>query len=404
MKFKYQARGKNGELQVGFVDAPSHEEAERILSEHELFVLSVTSEEKSAIGEQLFHFLNRVRTKDLMIFTRQMATLMEAEIPLAESLQALERQTKNPILKEAILQIRQDIDSGLAFSQALERQGGIFSLFYVNMIRSAEVTGRLQEAMMYLGAYIEKENEWQSKIIGSLTYPAILMGLFLVVVGVMAGTILPKIMPVFQESGVQLPLVSRIIFDGGTLMLTWWWVALIVLGVVIFALVDYFKSEEGRMMWGRLVFFVPVFGDLFKKIYIARFSQSLATLIKGGVPVAQAIEIAGSTIGNPVYREIFEMSAQGIREGKLFSDILAQEERFFPSMVSQMVAVGESTGRLEEMLSRVAAFYEREADQTMDNLSELIQPLFILLIGGMVGLLFAAILLPIYNLAQSFQM
>ncbi|MFA6495156.1 MAG: type II secretion system F family protein [Candidatus Paceibacterota bacterium] len=404
MKFKYQARSKDGELQVGFVDAPSQEDAVRVLSEHELFVLSIASEEKGAIGDRFFQFFNRVKTKDLMIFTRQMATLMEAEIPLEASLQALEKQTKNPILKETIFQIRQDVESGLSFSQALERQGEIFSVFYINMIRSAEVTGRLQEAMLFLGAYMEKENEWQSKIIGSLTYPAILMGLFLVVMGIMVGTILPKIMPVFQESGVDLPLVSKIIFGAGSIMLQWWWAVLVIVVVAVFALLDYFKSDEGRMVWGRLVFFLPVFGSLFKKIYIARFAQSLSTLLKGGIPVAQAIEIAGSTIGNPLYREIFQISAQGIREGKLFSEILAQEEKFFPSMVSQMIAVGESTGRLDEMLLRVASFYEREADQTMDNLSELIQPLFILLIGGMIGLLFAAILLPIYNLAQSFQM
>lgn len=404
MKFKYQARAKDGTLQIGFVDAPSQEEATRILSSHDLFVLTVVAEERKGIGDHVFLFFNRVKTKDLMIFTRQMATLMEAKIPLESALEALEKQTKNPILKETIFEMRQDIQSGLYFSQALERRGDIFSLFYVNMIRSAEVTGRLEEALTFLAAYMEKENEWQSKIISSLTYPAILLGLFLVVVIVMVSTILPKIMPVFQESNVDLPLVSKIIFGAGALILQWWWVVLIIAAIAIFALVDYFRSDEGRKVWGRLIFFVPVFGNLFRNIYIARFAQSLSTLMKGGIPVAQGIEIAGSTVGNPLYQELFSGIAQGIREGKLFSDLLAQEERFFPSMVSQMTAVGESTGRLDEMLERVSSFYGREADQMMDNLSELIQPIFILLIGAMIGLLFAAVLLPIYNLAQSFQM
>ena len=180
-------------------------------------------------------------------------------------------------------------------------------------------------------------------------------------------------------------------------------VVLLVLAGIAFIIIDYFKSDEGKTVANQLILIVPVFGELFKKIYIARFAQSLSVLIKGGVPITQGIEIASSTIGNVVYEEVFQTIAQGVREGALFSQLLSEQTRYFPIMVSQMAAIGETTGRVDEMMNRVADFYDNEVNDMMANLSELIQPILILFIGIMIALLFASILLPIYNLAQSFK-
>ena len=179
MKFKYQARNQSGELQVGYVNAPDQAAAGKILSQHNLFILSIESAEKKTLKERLFGFVNRIRTKDLMVFTRQLATLIESEMPLDNALQSLYRQASNPMLKETIFHIIQDVESGLALSQALERQQPVFSDFYVSMIRSAEVTGRLEEAMMFLADYMEREAQWKSKIANALISPAILLGLFI---------------------------------------------------------------------------------------------------------------------------------------------------------------------------------------------------------------------------------
>ena len=300
-KFKYQARNKSGELQAGFIEAVSQETAANTLLRHDLFILSLISVEKKGFRDRFLTFLNRVRTKDLMVFTRQLATLIESEMPLDNALKTLYQQTKNPILREAVFQVQQDVESGLSLSQALDRQKSVFSDFYVNMVRSAEVTGRLQEAMLFLAGYVEKEAQWKSRIANAMIYPAVLLGLFLVVAIVMVVVVFPKIQPVFEESGVDLPWISQALLSGGNIFVEWWWLVLLILVGLVFIAIDYFKSDEGKIVASQLILVLPVFGELFRKIYIARFSQSLSVLIKGGVPIAQAIEIGANTIGNIVY-------------------------------------------------------------------------------------------------------
>ena len=390
-------------MQVGFVEAPTRDVAINILTSHDLFVLSIVSTEKKGVRDKFFQFINRVKTKDMMVFTRQLATLIESEMPLDGALRSLHQQTTNPILQEAVFQITQDVEAGLALSQALERQMPIFSDFYVSMIRSAEVTGRLEEAMLFLAAYMEREAEWKSKIANAMIYPAILFGLFVVVAGIMVVVVFPKIQPVFEESAVELPFISKALLGGGQFVLDWWWVVGLVVAGLIFVIIDYFRSNEGKAVGSDLILVLPVFGDLFRKIYIARFARSMSVLVKGGIPVTQAIEISGDTIGNVVYRDILVAVANGVREGAMLSQLLLSHGKYFPTMVGQMIAIGETTGRLDEMMIKISTFYDNEVNDMMANLSELIQPILILVIGLFIGLLFASILLPIYNLAQSFK-
>lgn len=402
MKYKYKARNKTGEMQIGYVEAPSRERALAILQGHNLFVLSIEEPQKRGLFEQWASFFNRIKAGDLMIFTRQLATLIESELPLSGALRSLHKQTKNEQLQSVVHELSQDVESGLAFSQALEKQKPVFSDFFVSMIRSAEVTGRLEEALTFLAGYLEKEAQWKSRIQNSMIYPLILIILFILVAGVMIVTVFPKIEAVFVESQVELPWVSKLVFSTGGFLADWWWVFLGIVGVVIFVVTDYFKSSEGKAVWGQIVLKLPVFGILFRKLYITRFAQSFSVLIKGGIPLTQAIEVAGNTIDNAVYHELFMNIAQGIREGGLFSELLLKEEEYFPPMVGQMAAVGETTGRVDDMMLRVADFYERDVNDMMNNLSELLQPFLIISMGILVAILFASILTPIYNLAQSF--
>ena len=403
MKFKYQARSKTGELQVGFVEAATRDSASNTLTSHDLYVLSIESAEKKSIFDALTKVFKRVKTKDLMIFTRQLATLLESQMPLNNALQSLYQQTNNETLKESVFLILQDVEAGLALSQALERQRPIFSEFYVSMVRSAEVTGRLEEAMTFLAYYIEREAKWKGKIGNALIYPAVLLGMFVIVAGIMVAVVFPKIQPVFTESNVQLPFVTQALMSGGQLISNWWWLVILVMAGIAFIIVDYLRSNEGKAVGNQLILVIPVFGELFKKIYIARFCQSLSVLIKGGIPITQAIEIASSTINNVIYEENLKQIAEGVRGGALFSQLLSESTKYFPIMVSQMAAVGETTGRIDEMMNKIADFYDTEVNDMMANLSELIQPILILIIGVLIALLFAAILLPIYNMAQTFK-
>ena len=337
-----------------------------------------------------------------MIFTRQFATLMESKVPLGDSLRTLHKQTKNLILKEAIFGVSSDIDAGLSLSQAMERQGKIFSEFYINMIRSSEITGRLEEAMTFLADYIDKESMWRSRIRNALIYPIIVIVLFLGVAIVMLTTVFPQIAPIFEETGTALPFLTKIFLTSGGFILEWWWAIILILILLIFLLVDYFQSDEGKIVANELAIKIPIFGNLFKKIYVARFVESASILIKGGIPITQAIEVSGHAIGNIVYRDILHEVAEGVRGGELLSTLLSRNEYYFPALVGQMIAIGESTGRLDETLSRISSFYTREVDDVLSNLTELIQPILIAVIGVFVGLLFASVLIPIYNLAQTF--
>ncbi|MEK7658184.1 MAG: type II secretion system F family protein [Patescibacteria group bacterium] len=400
MKFKYLARNKEGELQGGFVDAAGRDGAANILTGHELFVLSLESADKKRITEKVFSFLNRVKAIDVMVFTRQFATLLESEVPLSDSIRALYKQTKNPLFKEAIFEISADIDAGLSLSQALGRQNHIFSEFYLNMIRSAEVTARLKEAMIFLADYMEKEVGLRMKIKNALIYPAFIIVLFLAVAVIILTVVFPKLAPVFEEMNVRLPLLTKILLNSGGFILEWWWLIIIIGWLFIGLMIDYFRTPEGKIVFSELIIRTPVFGDLFKKNYVARFAESLSVLIKGGIPLSQSLEITGRVIGNEIYAGIIEEIAEKVKAGESLSSLLSQNEYYFPALVGQMVSIGENTGRLDEILLKVAAFFTREVENVVNNLTELIQPVLITVIGILVGLLFAAILLPIYNLTQ----
>jgi type IV pilus assembly protein PilC len=401
MKYSYQARTKNGELQVGTVEAVSRETAINILTGHELYVLSLEAFKEAVWLERIFRFFRRVKKKDLMIFSRQFATLLSAKIPLAGSLKTLSNQTQNLILRETINEVASDIDAGLSLSQSLERHPEIFSEFFVNMVRSAEITGRIESVMNFLADYLEKETALISRVRNALIYPAVVIVLFVVVAGLMVTLVLPQIAPVFEESGVKLPIFTLVLIATGNFMLEWWWAVIVVLLLFIFLLVDYFRTAEGKVVYDEISIKLPVLGRLFQKVIFARFAEAASVLIKGGIPITQAIEIASHTIGNVVYKDILHQAAERVRGGELMSQALESSGRF-PALVCQLIAVGEATGRLEELLSRISTYYTREVDDLVANLVELIQPALIVIIGVFVGLLFASILLPIYNLALVF--
>ncbi len=401
MKYSYQARDKGGELQVGTVDAASREAALNVLSGHDLYILSLETFKESKWADRILQFFRRVKRKDLMVFSRQFATLLSAKISLSSGLKTLYNQTPNLALKETINELSSDIDAGLSLSQALERHPQVFSEFYINMVRSAEVTGRIESVMDFLADYLEKEVALVSRVRNALIYPVIVIILFVVVAGLMITLVLPQLAPIFKESGVSLPFFTMALINIGIFMAQWWWAVVVILLVFVFLLFDYFRTPEGRIVYDELSVKLPVLGGLSKKVIVARFAEATSVLIKGGIPITQAIEIASHTIDNVVYKDILHDAAEYIRAGELMSEAL-EKSRAFPALVCQLLAVGEATGRLEELLSRISNYYTREVDDLVANLVELIQPALIVVIGIFVGVLFASILLPIYNMAQMF--
>ncbi len=401
MKFSYKARTKEGELQVGTVEASSRDAALGILLSHGLFVLSIEPVIEARWYTRLLDFFKRVKTSDLMIFTRQFATLLASQVPLSDSLANLYRQTSHPVLKEAIAEIASDVDAGFSLSQALERHTPIFSDFYINMVKSAEITGRLSEVLNFLADYLEKQATLIAKVKNAMIYPILVILLFFVVVIIMVSVVLPQITPIFQEANVELPIFTEILLSVGGFIAKWWWAVGIVFALFLLALIDYFGTKEGKVVFDELSLRLPVIGPLFQKLYVARFAESSRMLIKGGLTIPQAIEISSHTIGNTVYRDRLHEASGQIRKGELLSKTLERMPEF-PPLVSQLIAVGEQTGRLEQLLEKVTDFYTREVDDMVNNLVTLIQPTLMIIIGVMVALLFASILLPLYNLSRAF--
>ncbi len=401
MKFNYKARTKEGELQVGNIEAVSRDIAANILLSHGLFVLSIEPASTGGIFTRLTNFFERVKIGDLMIFTRQFATLLSSQVPIGDSLRNLYAQVSQPLLKEVIRELSTDIEAGFSLSQALGRHPGIFSEFYVNMVKSAEVTGRLAEVLDFLADYLEKQSALVGKMRNALIYPIFVIGLFVIVVIVMVTMVLPQIAPVFEEAAIELPIYTKILIGSGKFIGHWWWAIFIGFIALVFAIINYFQTEEGKVLFDELSLRLPMFGVLFQKLYIARFAESARVLIRGGLTIPQAIEISSHTVGNYVYRDVLHNAAQNVRKGQLLSQTL-RSAAFFPPLVSQLIAVGESTGRLDELLAKVSSFYQRQVEDTVSNLVELIQPALLVVIGIMVAALFASILVPLYSLTATF--
>jgi type IV pilus assembly protein PilC len=401
MKFNYKARTKEGELQVGTVESASREAAANILLSHGLFVLSVEKIKENAWYDRLADFFERAKAGDVMIFTRQFATLLASQVPLGDSLRNLYAQTEKPVLKQVIGEIRSDVESGFSLSQALGRHPGVFSEFYVNMVKSAEVTGRLGEVLDFLADYLEKQSILIGKVRNALVYPAFVIGLFFLVVIVMVTMVLPQIVPIFTEAKVDLPFLTKLLIGIGGFMADWWLAILIAALAGIFILIDYIQSAEGKIIFNEISLRLPIFGTLFQFLYLSRFAESARVLIQGGLTIPQAVEISSRTIGNEVFKDILHEAAQNIRKGQLLSQSLKGAD-YFPPLVSQLIAVGESTGRLESLLAKISNYYSRQVEDKVSNLVELIQPALLVVVGGLVAVLFASILLPLYSLTQTF--
>jgi type IV pilus assembly protein PilC len=401
MKFKYRARTKEGELQVGYVEAGNRDSAANILSSHELYVLSIESAEGWTLFGEIASYFGRVKRKDIVIFTRQLATILDARVPLNAALRTLHDQTRQPVLKEAIIQMAEDIDSGLSLSQAMERRGRIFPQFYAGMVRAAEVTGNLNEAVGYIADYAEKESILAGKAVSALIYPAFVVALFFVVSLIMVVFVFPQIGPVFQNAGVQLPIYTAVLLGVGQFVSSWWLVLLIVLLVLIFLALYYVRTPEGQALVDDGKIKLPIARNVYLPLTITRFSNALALLIRGGTPVAQSLEIVGQMVGNVLYKDVINEIVEDVRRGELLSQSIAKHPDFFPPLVAQMIGVGETTGRVEQTFNRLSVFYGRQVDEVIGNLVDLIQPALMVIIGVMVGLLFASILLPLYSLTSS---
>lgn len=397
--FEYKARSERSEYTKGVVEAPSLHVAEELLSDRGLTIIAL-HEKKQTLFQSSFGLFNRVPKREILVFSRQLSVMISADIPLVRSLKILMRQTNNIAFKIIISKVSDDVDGGAKLSQAMARYPQVFDNFFVQMIRAAETTGRLDETLTYLANQKEKDYELARSVRSSMIYPAfILVGLGAVGI-VMMVFVVPRLIEILEETGAELPMATRIlIFMSGALQ-NYWWMIIIVCVFCGIVLRLYYKTSKGREQIDMVKIRAPIFGKIFEKIYVTRFSRSLATLIASGVPISKALEIVADVVGNEVYRKLIVATIKVVEDGKPVATVFA-ESKVIPQMLVQILHVGEESGKLDQVLSKLGDFYSKEVDASVSNLVTIIEPLVIVVLGAAVGFLIVSILLPLYTLTSS---
>ncbi|PIS17540.1 MAG: hypothetical protein COT59_00120 [Candidatus Nealsonbacteria bacterium CG09_land_8_20_14_0_10_42_14] len=400
MKFTYQARTKKGDIQTGTVEASSREAALNLLQKHQLFVTLLEKAEAQPLFAKKIKLFERISRKDIVNFSRQLALMFKAKIPLIEALQAIALQTKNPSFREKILTLSEEVEGGTPFSQALSRYPKLFSSFYVSMVKSGEASGTLSESLDYLAEHLEREYYLSSKIQGAMIYPALIV---LVVVGVLAMMmyfVIPNMAKVLTETGQELPFLTRVVIGASDVLRSWGWALLLLfIGLLVF-LFRYFKTVNGKKFKDKMLLRLPLIGSFLRMIYLSRFSENLSTLIGGGLPIVQALEITGEIVGNDVYQTIISELKEEVGRGERISKFMARYPKDFPPILTQMVTVGEKTGTLDKSLMNVVSFYQKEVDRAIDNLLSILEPVLVIFLGLVVAGLMGAVLMPLYKMTS----
>ena len=404
MFFKYTALNPKTDKRIkAIIEAEDEQEITRLLEEKGLVLIELKNieQKKQSSLDFVVSFLNKIKTKDIVIFSRQFSVMLKASVPVVKALGILIKQTQNPKLQLILVEVAGNVDGGMKLSQAFSKHPKAFSDFFVAMIKSGETTGRLDEVLEYLADQQEKDYDLMSKIKGAMIYPIFIVCMLFVVGIVMMIVVVPKLTSILQETGGELPLSTKILIGVSSFLSAYWYI-LIILLILIFISFKYFKQTPvGKKSFDHFVIKMPVFGKLFQKIYLVRFSRSLSTLSSGGLPLVDALNITSEIVGNNVYQEIIHKTVKEVKEGNQMVSVLI-ESKEIPSMVSYMIGVGEQTGKLELVLEKLSDFYSREIDNMVTNLVSLIEPLIMVVLGVAVGLMVAAIILPMYNLASSF--
>lgn len=401
MNFRYEAKTPEGDSKEGTVDAPNIDLAVTALQRNNLIVISITPEEVHApILQKFMHFFERVGMRDVVIVSRQLSTLFEARVPVVDSFKILVSEAPSGILRKHLQEVLDDLQGGLPISQAMSRHPQVFSRFYVSMVKAGEESGELEKIFGFLADYLERSYQLVNRVRNALIYPAFVLLAFIIVMVLMITIVIPRLSAIIIESGQPIPLytqivitVSNIFTKYGIFLLAFF----IIIGVVGWR---YVQARVGQETIGRLQISLPYFGDLYKKLYMARFADNLQTLIAGGVPIVRALEITAEVVGNSIYEKIILEARDAVRSGSSISEALVVYPEI-PKLVSQMVRVGEETGKLDFILHTLTKFYTQEVSVAVDNLVNLIEPILILVLGLGVGVLVASILVPIYNISSA---
>lgn len=399
MQFSYQVKTQEGKVVEGTVEALDENAAVVILQSRGWTVLALNEIKKTLLGADLFAWFNRPKTKDVVVFTRQLATLIEADVPLAEGMRTMAHQTDNPAFARVIADVSDKLEGGTSLSGAFAAHPQLFSQFYIKLIRAGEISGRLKQSLDYLADYLERSQAITSKVRNALAYPIFVIFAMIAVAIIMITFVLPQLLVIFKESGVEsLPITTRALiaitdFTNHYILLIAGFSILLAAGVR-----QWLRTSEGQAWWDEFKITMPLFGVILKSVYLARIAENLATLIKSDIAILDALRVTGDIVDNVVYRDILLHAEEVVRGGGSVSDVFRQYPKQIPSMMSSMIAIGERTGKIDSMLGHVSKFYRTESEQRIDAISSLIEPVLVVVLGLGVAVLVSSILLPLYSL------
>jgi type IV pilus assembly protein PilC len=397
--FSYRVRTRQGEI---FQDQMEGADTMAVASElRQKGLLVIDVKEQSISQKDILEPFKRVKLGDLVVFSRQFATMINAGLPIVRALYILSEQTENQKLKEVVVQVRKDVEAGLALSEALEKHPKVFSRLYVEMVRAGEIGGMLDEVLLRVADQLEKDQDLRRKVKSAMTYPVVVLILAILAASFMLIFIVPVFARMFEDLGGTLPLPTRIAMGISNILTSIWGVLVYAaMGAAVFGFLRWKNTENGRRIWGRISLRIPAkIGDVVQKVALARFARTLGTLSAAGVPILQAIEITATSSGNWVVENALLKSRDAIREGIPIYKPL-EDEPVFPPMVTRMIAVGEETGDIDGMLGKIADFYESEVDATVKALTSIIEPLMIVVVGGIVGGIVIAMYLPMFKIFE----
>ncbi|MFA6552215.1 MAG: type II secretion system F family protein [Candidatus Paceibacterota bacterium] len=398
MLFIYKVIDNNGRMSDGTIDAVSIDVAISSLQRRNFIISSIKPAESHSIFDRKLTLFERVKTKDVVVLSRQMATLFEAQISALRAFRFLVAETESPALRTSLLEIADDLQGGSSISKALSKHPKVFSDFYVNMVKAGEESGKLDETFLYLADYLDRNYELTSKAANALIYPAFIVFTFISVMVLMMVMVIPSLSAILLESGQEIPIYTKIVIALSNFMVSYGIFVLVALVIGGFFIWRFGSTKNGKYYFARMKITMPYFGGLFRKLYLSRLADNLSTMLSAAIPIVKALEITAAVVDNAVYEKIFLEAAEGVKSGSSISDSFSRYKEV-PGIVVHMIKVGEETGEMVKILKTLSAFYRREVVGAVDSLVSLIEPVMVVGLGLGVGFLLTAVLMPIYNIA-----
>jgi type IV pilus assembly protein PilC len=401
MTFRYKALDQNGNPKDGTIDAVAMETAINGLQKRGLVVLSITPEgDGNSFLEKNISFFERVSNKDVVILSRQMATLFEAQVSALRVFQLLAMQSENITLRKKLKMVVDDLQSGNTISGSLGKHPDVFTPFYINMVKAGEESGKLNETFMYLADHLDRTYEVTSKVKTALIYPAFVIFTFIAVMTLMLVVVIPKISGILKDSGQDIPIYTKIVLGISDFLVNYGIILLIALIFGAFAIWKYVKTDAGKYAWDEMKITTPFLKNLYIKLYLSRIADNMNTMLVSGIPMVRGLDLTSTVVDNYVYKKILENVVEDVKGGSSVSDSM-QKHNEIPGIFVQMVKIGEETGQLGNILKTLAAFYRREVTNAIDSVIGLIEPAMIVLLGLGVAFLLASVLVPIYNISSA---